>query len=238
MERSDLPDPEQTAAEFDRWADNGRDASMAAGHRFGTEAVLAPWRFGPGSVALDVGCGNGWAVHLMLERGASRGVGIDLSPGMVKRARTLAAGDPRLAFHVAAGDALPLADDGVSHVLSVESLYYYPDPGAALREWSRVAAPGAQLGIMIDLYRENPGSHPWIEALRPSGVRVHLLGASELAALAEAAGWAEPSWRQVVDPRPVRTEAEFQPDAYYPTYASYRQYRELGSLVFHATLPG
>ena len=136
----------------------------------------------------------------MLERCASRGVGIDLSPGMVKRARTLAAGDPRLTFHVAAGDALPLADDGVSHVLSVESLYYYPDPGAALREWARVAAPGAQLGIMIDLYRENPGSHPWIEALRPSGVRVHLLGASELAALAEAAGWAEPRWRQVVDP--------------------------------------
>jgi ubiquinone/menaquinone biosynthesis C-methylase UbiE len=223
------PDTAKAAAEFDRWAEAGRDVSMARGHRPQTEAAVADWVMGPDAVVLDVGCGNGWAVRMLAAAGASRGIGIDASPGMIANAKAASVGDQQLEFHVSPGDALPVPDGSVSHVLSVESLYYYPDPAAALREWARVARPGAQLAIVIDLYRENPGTHTWIDAL---AVDVHLFGADELAALAEAAGWRSVRWRQVpLDHEPLPARADFEPSRYWPSWEMLKAYREAGSLV-------
>ena len=128
------PNTAKAAAEFDRWAAAGRDVSMARGHRPQTEAAVADWVLGPDAVVLDVGCGNGWAVRMLAQAGAGRGIGIDASPGMIANAKGASTDAPQLEFHVSPGDVLPISAGSVSHVLSVESLYYYPDPAAALRE--------------------------------------------------------------------------------------------------------
>ncbi len=216
------------AAEFDRWAQAGRGESMARGHRDVTEQALADWTPGPGDRVLDVGCGNGWAVRWLVERGAGHGAGVDVSSEMIARANAATQGDDRFSFHVAAGERLPFGDASFSHVLSIESLYYYPDPAAALREWRRVAAPGAHLAIVIELYRENPGSLVWVDAL---DVDVHVLGASQLVDQATDAGWRDVGWRQVQERSPVLSPDDFQPSRYWPDYADYLAYRQAGALV-------
>lgn len=216
------------AAEFDTWAEGGRDERMADGHRWPTERILDGWAFDADSVLLDVGCGNGWAVRLGVARGAGRGVGVDVSAAMIRNARAATAGDGRFRFEVAGGAALPLPDGAVSHVLSVESLYYHPDPAASLREWARVARPGGRLGIMVELYAENPVSAAWQAAL---AVGTHLLGAEAWATMARAAGWRDVAWRQVRSPTPPKPPEAFEPSPYWPDYATYLGYHEAGSLL-------
>ncbi len=222
------PDEQRAADEFDAWARAGRAESMAQGHRGVTEPAIAHWQLDDKSVVLDVGCGNGWAVRWLVERGAGRGLGVDISTGMIDRARLTTAGDDRFGFHVASAQKLPLADGQVSHLLSVESLYYYPDPAQALAEWARVTQAGGEIVIVIDLYAENRATHTWIEALE---VDVHLLSAAGCREMAEASGWHDVRTWQVQDPRPIKPEADFTPSRYWPSYEMYLEYRQTGALV-------
>jgi len=222
------PDEKQAAVEFDGWAKSGRAESMAEGHRGVTEAALTHWSVNDSSVVLDAGCGNGWAVRWLVERGAGRGLGTDISPGMIARAQAATAGDSRFQFEVASSQRLPLDDGEVSHLLSVESLYYYPDPAAALAEWARVTRTGGHLAVVIDLYEENKATHAWVDAL---DVDVHLLSAPQCRAMAEAGGWTDVRTWQVQDSRPITPEADFSPSQYWPSYEMYLDYRRMGALV-------
>lgn len=217
--------------EFDRWADAGRAESMAIGHQGVTEAAIRNWQMDSTSTVLDVGCGNGWAVRSLVAAGAGHGRGVDISSKMIERARTATQGDARFQFEVAAADQLPFDSESTSHVLNVESLYYYPSPQQALIEWFRVTKPGGVLTIVVDLYEENPATHTWIEAL---DIDVHLLSAPQIVAMAEKAMWRDISWEQVLDPRPITKPEDFQISKYWPSYEMYLQYRQTGALVVHA----
>ena len=222
------PTEQAAADEFDQWATSGRAESMAEGHRDATAQILERWRLTGEDRVLDVGCGNGWAVRWMIERGAGSGAGVDISPEMIARAQSMTPPGVDAAFSVSPGERLPFADASFSAILSVESLYYYPDPAAALREWARVARPGGRLGVMVDLFAENPAGPVWKEAL---DIEVHLLSEADFKAMAEAAGWQDVTTWRIQDRRPVKTEAAFSPSKWYPTYAIYRGYREAGSLA-------
>ena len=219
------------AAEFDQWAVNGRAESMADGHRDATGQILDRWSLNAEDQVLDVGCGNGWAVRWMLQRGAGSGVGVDISAEMVQRAQEQTPAGVPATFAVAPGERLPFADARFSAILSVESLYYYPDPGAALSEWARVARRDGRLGVMVDLFAENPAGPVWKEAL---DIDVHLLSETDFRALAAAAGWRDVQTWRVQDRRPIKSEADFTPSRWYPTYAIYRGYRAAGSLAITA----
>jgi ubiquinone/menaquinone biosynthesis C-methylase UbiE len=225
------PDAKQAAAEFDDWADAGRAESMADGHQGVAFAAIRGWTLDTDDVALDVGCGNGWALRELVARGAGRGLGVDIAPKMIALAREDTADDPRFEFQASPADKLPWPDASASHILNIESLYYYPNPAAALAEWARVAKPGARLAILVDLYEENPATHVWIDAL---DIAVHLFSTHQLIAMAEAAGWSDVWAEQVLDPRPITPESEFQTSKYWPSYDLYRQHRETGALVIHA----
>ncbi len=222
------PDEQRAASEFDDWASTGRAESMAEGHRGITGAAIAHWSLDSSSVVLDVGCGNGWAVRWLLERGAGRGLGVDISAGMIDRARQATAGDERFDFRVGSSQQLQLEDGTVSHLLSVESLYYYPDPAAALAEWARVTRAGGELVVVIDLYAENRATHAWVDAL---DVDVHLLSAEGCRTMAEAGGWQDVRTWQVQDPRPIKPATEFEPSRYWPSHQMYLDYRQAGALV-------
>ena len=224
---SPRPDADLAARTFDAWAAAGRDADMARGHQRTARHIVESWSFGPADFVVDVGCGNGWALRWCMTRGAPGGLGLDVSPGMVARARALSASNG-LRFVVGHAAALPLPDASVSHLLSVEALYYVPDPEAAVREWARAARPDAHLGIMVDLYAEAPLAHAWVEAL---DVEVHVFSRLELASMCEAAGWRDVRTTQVPDPRPPRDASEFTPDEWEPSYALHVADRAAGSLI-------
>jgi SAM-dependent methyltransferase len=98
-------------------------------------------RLEPGRRILDVGCGAGAALG-PAARTASTAVGIELSPGMAARAREAVPG-----AEVIVGDAaeLPFPDASFDVVISAFTIFFMPDPTAALRESARVLAPGGRM---------------------------------------------------------------------------------------------
>jgi SAM-dependent methyltransferase len=99
----------------------------------------------PDERVLDLACGTGNAALLAAERGA-RVLGIDGAPRLLEvareRARSLAV-QPEFRH----GDLLelPVDDNCADIVLSVFGVIFAPDPGRALQEVSRAAAPGARV---------------------------------------------------------------------------------------------
>lgn len=91
---------------------------------------------------LDVGCGDGWLVERLTDRGALA-LGIDVQAGQ------FAAGSGGI-YIVASGGKLPLADHSVHAVVYVASMHHMPiaDMADALAETRRVLLPGGQALII------------------------------------------------------------------------------------------
>lgn len=100
-----------------------------------------------GGTALEVGCGRGVGVEIILERfGAARVDAFDLDPDMVARARErLARYGHRV--HLWVGDAveIPVADASYDAVFDFGILHHVPDWRAAIAEIARVLRPGGRL---------------------------------------------------------------------------------------------
>jgi ubiquinone/menaquinone biosynthesis C-methylase UbiE len=115
---------------------------------------------------LDVGCGTGW-----LAAGLPRAVpglsviGVDLSRGMIERAR--AAG----AWPLLRADAqrLPLATASVDLIVTRGVLHHLPDVPAALTEWRRVLRPG---GAVVVTCEPTPATEAHSEPLVRALLRV------------------------------------------------------------------
>lgn len=101
---------------------------------------------------LDVGCGTGYlAIGLAANRRAGRVHAIDISSGMLERARDNARGaDADVCFVRGSATSLPYADDSFEAVVSRGVLHHLHDPVAALREWRRVARDGAPVVVLSE----------------------------------------------------------------------------------------
>ena len=124
---------------------------MNRGNRGLNQRAIDLLRVEPSSRVLDLGFGGGVTLPMLLER-AARVTGIDRAQDMVDAARSRhasAVGDGRL--ELLAGDVLqlPLADDAVDRVLTVNTVYFWRDLAPALGEVRRVLAPGGRLVIGI-----------------------------------------------------------------------------------------
>ena len=221
----------QLATEFDEWAQNNRAESMANGHWDVTVQMLDALDLSTVSITIDVGCGNGWLVREMLNRGIQLGLGLDISPEMIAVAHKANQFGEREQYFVGNGESIDLPNASVDCITNIESLYYYPKPEDALKEWTRIARSGAQLAMMMDLYVENPATHTWIEAL---DVPVRLFSMSELQKILEGNGWSNIQMVQRRDRRPMKDRANFVSSAYWPSYEQYVSYREAGSLCITA----
>lgn len=123
---------------------------------------LAMYRFiadqlRPAHRILDLSCGEGYGMPILADGGATV-LGLDIAPEAVLSSRTRwASNGARLAFLIADGTRLPLADASVGAVCSVETLEHIDDDAAFLREIARVLQPGASAAITTP-NRERPGS--------------------------------------------------------------------------------
>jgi ubiquinone/menaquinone biosynthesis C-methylase UbiE len=149
--------------EFDLWAADGRDETMADEHWHTAKEVLSRMPIEPGDVVLDLGPGSGYAMRAMLDTaGAGRAYGLDASPEMAVKA-SAATEDPNAAFVAGTFTSLPFADDSVDHAFTMEAFYYAADPIEALRELRRVLKPGGTFHCAVNYFEENPYSHDWAE---------------------------------------------------------------------------
>lgn len=100
---------------------------------------------------LDVGCGPGVAVELASQR-AGTAAGVDVSDAAVKAAR---ARNPDSEIECAPADALPFADGAFTAVMSVNSMGFWPDPEAGVREIHRVLAAGGRVALALRMKAED-----------------------------------------------------------------------------------
>ncbi|MBV8888302.1 MAG: methyltransferase domain-containing protein [Alphaproteobacteria bacterium] len=157
--------------------------------------IIAASRPGPEDRVLDVACGGGIVVCALapLVRDAT---GIDMTPAMLDRARTLAAGKGLANVAWRQGDVAELPFDNASFTIVVTrfSVHHFPEPARVLREMARVCAPGGRI-VVIDTHASadpaRAAAFNRLERLRdPSHVRA--LNLAELKALFAAADLPEP----------------------------------------------
>jgi SAM-dependent methyltransferase len=217
---------ERLRLEFNDWALAGRGESMERGHRPTGEQAIARMNLKADSRVLDLGCGSGWATRLMAERAKlGRVVGIDISDEMVALARASSVEYTNVEFHLGSAEHLDFTDGEFTHAFSMESIYYYSDMLAALREVCRVLALGGLFVAVVDLYRENEPSHQWIKQLN---VPVHLLGIKDYQELFTRAGFVNVCDERLYDPTPI---PEDYAGGSFKSRADYVKYRETGSLM-------
>jgi arsenite methyltransferase len=217
---------EQLRIEFNEWARAGRGEGMEKGHRPVGEQAIELMEIPAGARILDLGCGSGWASRLMAERAQlGKVIGIDISDEMVQIATNTSKDFSNIEFKVASAEALPFSDHEFTHVFSMESLYYYSNMLAALREVYRVLGDGGRFVTVVDLYFENEPSHQWIATLN---VPVQLLSIPDYRTVFQEAGFVNVRDRRLFDPKPV-------PDDYsggsFKTREDYVLYKQNGSLM-------
>lgn len=109
-------------------------------------AAIAAADVRPGDVVLDLGFGGGVGLRLLAQAGAVP-VGAELSADAVSGARRR---HPGLELVQAGADALPFADGRFAAVVSVNTVYFWPDVPRGLAELHRVLAPGGRLVLAIE----------------------------------------------------------------------------------------
>jgi len=148
-------------AEFDEWAADGRDRGMEERHWHTAKCALARMPVEAGETVLDLGTGSGYALRALREtRNIGRGVGLDGSAEMVRNARAYTE-DDRVSFLQGDFHRLPLSDDSIDHVWSMEAFYYAQEPVALLGELSRVVKSGGTFFCAVNFFEESETTHEW-----------------------------------------------------------------------------
>jgi ubiquinone/menaquinone biosynthesis C-methylase UbiE len=142
----------QNRAYYDAFAaryEQGRGASSKGGYHDLLDELEAEFvrRFGTGGDVLEVGCGTG-LVLARIQRFARSAQGVDLSPGMLERARARG-----LDVRLGSASELPFADASFDVSCSFKVLAHVQPIELALREMARVVRPGGH--VLAEFY------NPW-----------------------------------------------------------------------------
>ena len=135
------------------WDRDSATYDRSAGHAVTDAVEAAAWRWAlhdalpdPPARVLDVGAGTGALSLLAAELGHDV-TALDLSPGMLARAREKAA-ERDLAMTCVVGSADEPPAGPFDAVLERHVVWTLPDPTAALRAWREVSAPGGRLVLL------------------------------------------------------------------------------------------
>jgi ubiquinone/menaquinone biosynthesis C-methylase UbiE len=146
---------------------------------------------GPDDTVLDVACGGGNVV-CAFARMVHHATGIDMTPAMLDRARTVAREKSlsNVTWDQGQATSLPYADGTFTIVVTRFSFHHFIEPLTVLKEMVRVCAPGGRV-LVADMHTSTDSAKGAefnrMELLRdPSHVRA--LPVSELQALFPAAG--------------------------------------------------
>ena len=219
--------------EFNRWAEAGRGEGMEQEHLPITLPVLGKMHLAPADNVLDVGCGAGWLSRRLAKLvPEGRVVGMDVSDEMIRHARRASSDLENVMFVTGEVEEIPWEPNFFSHLISVESSYYWRDPAGAIREILRVLKPGGSAWMLINYYRDNPHCHQWGGLLE---VKTHLLSAAEWSELFRAAGFGNVQHERIVDSSQT---PEVYRGRWFRDAAQLRAFKAEGALLVHGVKEG
>ncbi len=223
---------EKVTAVFDVWAQDGKADELEEHHGNVVEQVIEAMQLQPGEKVLDLGCGNGWATRTIAKSNAGvQAIGIDASPQMIARADELHSYTIRARYDFCPFEELDFKDEEFDRLFSMEAIYYSSDLPQALSEAHRVLKPGARVDVLLDYYKENEPSERWSELL---GIPMNFLDADGWRQAFEQAGFVNVTLERVVDTRGPGDESAFEPDEWYPDWATKVRSHEAGTLWIRA----
>ena len=216
--------------EFNKWADMGRGRGMEKSHWEITRTTVSLMDSRTEDVMLDLGCGVGWATRVLAAAAPTGTVlGVDLADHMILEAQHGYPNPTNAFFAVADAGSLPCPTATFDSLLSVESIYYYPNLEGALSEAARVLRPRGQAFLLINFYRENEYCHCWAEYL---DIPVRLHSGDEYVSMLENAGFRQASHRRVIDPTPIPDD--FEPSKWHPSKEAMAAFQAEGALLLIA----
>jgi ubiquinone/menaquinone biosynthesis C-methylase UbiE len=177
--------------EFDRQAERWFRRELSAQERAMLEQLVQLAQIGPDDRVLDVACGTG-LVSFVCAPCAREVVGVDISPGMLAKARALRHAREVHNVHFVLGEAehLPFKDSEFDVVVCRLAVHHFPQPEREIREMARVLKVGGRLVISDTISSEDEREarlHNALERLRdPSHAR--MLPQTELRTLIEGVG--------------------------------------------------
>ncbi len=208
---------------------------MEERHWHTAKEALARMPAEAGDTVLDLGTGSGYALRALREtREVGRGVGLDASGAMVRNAREYT-DDGAVDFLAGDFQHLPLRDDSVDHVWSMEAFYYARDPDAVLRELRRVLRPGGTFFCAVNFFEESEHTHEWQEQV---GVEMRLWDRAQYREAFRSAGFHVAEQDTIPD-----REIEIPPAEAFPTddwdsrEAMIDRYRTWGTLLTVGVAP-
>ena len=188
--------------------------------------IVAGCKAGSADRSLDVACGPGLVVCAFADVVRSA-TGIDLTPAMIEKGRSLADSKNlgNTSFVVGDVNALPFAESSFSIVTSRYAFHHFQEPQRVLLEMVRVGKPGGRIAVMDMMASDDPAKAERFNRMEKLRDPSHV-GALTLAALRQTfhdAGLPEPT----VAPYRMPVELESLLDASFPNPGDREAVREM-----------
>ncbi|MEH7249540.1 class I SAM-dependent methyltransferase [Neobacillus niacini] len=135
---------------------------MVKQHKTETNWSLELMNIQQGDRILELGCGAGYAIKLILEKSlAEEIVGLDISPTIIRSARIRnkkAIHEKRAKLIQANLKELPFQNEDFNTVFSIQTIYFWSDIAATLSEIFRVLRPE---GVVILTFSDGKEDETW-----------------------------------------------------------------------------
>lgn len=221
--------------EFDQWAASGRDRGMEEEHWHTAKQALARMPIEAGDTVLDLGTGSGYALRVLNDvHRLHRGIGLDASPKMVGSAREYT-DTHRLDYTVGDFHQLPIADESIDHVWSMEAFFFAGKPIEVIKEIRRVLRPEGTFFCAVNFYEESEQSHRWREHIEAP---MYLWSQQEYRSLLREGGLYVATQDTIPDEEiAIPPEDEFPTDEWETREAMVDRYRSWGTLLTVGVAP-
>ncbi len=169
---------------------------MNKGNFYINQHTIAALGASEGDIILEIGMGNGEFVKEILSVSSIHYVGFDYSATMVeeatwRNAQYVATGQAR--FIHGSADALPFSDGEFNKIFTINTIYFWSDPGQELAEIARVLKKGGEFTIGIR-------SKSSMEAVPFTQYGFTLYSKEELEALLVSCGYSILKSQTITDP--------------------------------------
>jgi ubiquinone/menaquinone biosynthesis C-methylase UbiE len=163
-------DPELATQRFyGRWARYYDWLATAPGVQSWRARSVDALALDPGDTVVEMGCGTGANFPHLRERVGPEGcvVGVDLTAGMLRRARERVDREGWANVHLVQGDATdPPIEGPVDAVLATFVVGMFADPRPAVEHWVDLLAPGGRIALLNAGRSDRPLARPLNLAFR------------------------------------------------------------------------